>query len=62
MGKLEPLGEGESCVLVGSTSNPLMYAQEFLAVVPFPFRVEEGDELREAVAAVARRFAAAVTA
>jgi hypothetical protein len=37
-----------------------MYAQEFLAMVPFGFRVEEGDELRAAVAAVARRFAAAV--
>ena len=58
MGKLAPLGDG--CVLAGSTSNPLMYAQEFLAVVPFPFRVEEGDELRDAVAAVAQRFAAAV--
>jgi hypothetical protein len=38
-----------------------MYAQEFLALMPFDFRVEEGEELRDAVAAVARRFSAAVT-
>ncbi len=58
MGRLEPAGTG--CRLIGSTSNPAMYAQEFLAVLPFDFRVEEGDELRAAAAAVARRFAAAV--
>ncbi|MGA6161444.1 helix-turn-helix transcriptional regulator [Amycolatopsis magusensis] len=59
MGQLRPLGEG--CVLVGSTSNPAMYAQEWLATVPFDFRVEGGDELRATVAAVAARFAAALT-
>jgi predicted DNA-binding transcriptional regulator YafY len=58
MGRLESAGEG--CVLTGSTSNPAMYAQEFLAVVPFPFRVEAGDELRAAVERVAQRFAAAI--
>ena len=60
MGRLEPAGE--TCVLIGSTSNPTMYAQEFLAVVPFTFRVEAGEELRAAVARVAQRFAAAVRA
>jgi predicted DNA-binding transcriptional regulator YafY len=60
MGRLEPSGDG--CVLLGSTSNPQMYAQEWLAVVPFPFRVEGGPELRAAVAAVAARFGAAVPA
>ncbi|MGM1065251.1 helix-turn-helix transcriptional regulator [Saccharothrix sp. Mg75] len=59
MGRLEPLGSG--CVLIGSTSNPAMYAQEWLATVPFAFRVEGGRELRAAVAAVASRFAAALT-
>lgn len=59
MGRLEPAGTG--CRLIGSTSNPAMYAQEFLALLPFDFRVEEGEELRAAVATVARRFAAAVT-
>jgi predicted DNA-binding transcriptional regulator YafY len=58
MGRLEPSGKG--CVLVGSTSNPAMYAQEWLANVPFGFRVEAGPELAAAVAAVAARFAAAL--
>ncbi|TDC08414.1 YafY family transcriptional regulator [Nonomuraea longispora] len=58
MGRLEPLGEG--CVLTGSTSNPTMYAQEWLACVPLAFRVEGGPELRAATAALASRFAAAV--
>lgn len=58
MGRLEPLGEG--CVLVGSTSNPAMYAQEWLATVPFDFHVEGSEELRRAVAAVAKRFSHAL--
>lgn len=58
MGRLEPSGDG--CVLVGSTSNPSMYAQEWLASVPFPFRVDGGQELRAAVATLAARFAAAL--
>lgn len=58
MGRLEPAEDG--CVLTGSTSNPVMYAQEWLANVPFPFRVDGGPELRAAVRDVARRLAAAV--
>jgi predicted DNA-binding transcriptional regulator YafY len=58
MGRLEPHPSG--CVLVGSTNNPAAYAQERLAAVPFAFRVEGGDELRAAVAALASRCAAAV--
>lgn len=58
MGRLEAADDG--CVLVGSTRNPAMYAQEWLASVPFPFRVEGGPELRAAVGALAERFAAAV--
>ncbi|WP_308167415.1 helix-turn-helix transcriptional regulator [Catellatospora tritici] len=58
MGRLEPVAAG--CVLVGSTNNPAMYAQEWLATVPFPFRVEGGPQLRAAVAEVAARFTAAV--
>ncbi|GIH13285.1 helix-turn-helix transcriptional regulator [Rugosimonospora africana] len=57
MGRLEPSGNG--CVLVGSTSNPASYAQEWLAAVPFAFRVEGGPELRAAVMALAARLAAA---
>ncbi|ADD43336.1 helix-turn-helix transcriptional regulator [Stackebrandtia nassauensis] len=58
MGRLEPAPHG--CVLVGSTSNPTMYAQEWLPNVPFAFRVTGGKELRAAVAIVASRFATAV--
>ncbi|WP_326549421.1 helix-turn-helix transcriptional regulator [Micromonospora sp. NBC_01813] len=58
MGRLEPAGD--RCVLVGSTRNPAMYAQEWLAAVPFDFTVEEGPELQAAVATVASRFSAAL--
>lgn len=59
MGHLDAHPDG--CVLVGSTSNPAMYAQEWRATVPFEFRVEGGDELPSAVAALAARCAAAVS-
>ncbi|MDQ6934208.1 MAG: WYL domain-containing protein [Actinomycetota bacterium] len=59
MGRLESSGDG--CVLVGSTSNPTMYANEWLAGVPFAFRVEGGPELRAAAATLASRFATALT-
>ena len=39
MGRSSPTATG--CVLVGSTGNPAMYAQEWLAPVPFAFTVEE---------------------
>jgi predicted DNA-binding transcriptional regulator YafY len=58
MGRLEPWGDG--CVLTGSTNNPPMYAQEWLATVPFPFRVEGGPQLRAAVAALAARLTASL--
>ena len=57
MGRLEETEDG--CVLVGSTSNPTMYAAEWLPALPFAFRVEGGPELRDAVAAVAARLTAA---
>lgn len=59
MGRLEPSGDG--CVLIGSTRNPTMYAQEWLAQLPLAFRVEGGPELRAAVEMLATRFTAAVT-
>ncbi|WP_157248298.1 helix-turn-helix transcriptional regulator [Nonomuraea typhae] len=58
MGRLEPSEDG--CVLIGSTRNPAMYAQEWLPNVPLPFRVEGGPELRAAVATLAARLTAAV--
>jgi predicted DNA-binding transcriptional regulator YafY len=61
MGRLEPTSDGERCVLTGSTSNPAMYAAEWLAAIPIPFHVEGGAELRAAVAAVAERMTSALT-
>ncbi|WIM93323.1 WYL domain-containing protein [Actinoplanes oblitus] len=52
--------DGARCLLTGSTRNPAMYAQEWLAAVPCEFTVEDGPELRAAVAAVAARFARAI--
>ncbi len=60
MGRLEAHAAG--CLLSGTTGNPTMYAQEWLAPIPFDFRVEGGDELRLAVSALASRCAAAVVA
>lgn len=59
MGRLEPLDDA-SCVLVGTTRNTTMYAQEWLAGIPFPFRVEGGDELRAAMVSLAARLSEAV--
>lgn len=59
MGRLAPLDDGR-CVLTGSTSNPAMYAGEWLAGVPVPFHVQGGPELRAAVAEVAARMGAAL--
>ena len=60
MGDLEPLDHGAASVLVGTTSNPQMYASEWLAAIPHPFVVEGGPELQEAVTALAARLADAV--
>lgn len=59
MGRLEACDGG--CVLIGSTSNPAMYAQDWLTRVPFPFRVEGGPELRAAVATLASRLTASLS-
>ena len=62
MGRLQPTAGGERCVLAGTTSNPAMYAGEWLAAIPVPFHVEGGPELRAAVAAVAERLTASLDA
>jgi predicted DNA-binding transcriptional regulator YafY len=59
MGRLERTSDGRRCVLTGTTSNPAMYAGEWLAAIPIPFHVEGGPELRAAVAAVAERLTSA---
>jgi predicted DNA-binding transcriptional regulator YafY len=62
MGRLERTGDGKRCVLIGTTSNPAMYAGEWLAAIPIRFHVEGGPELRAAVAVVAARLTAALDA
>jgi len=59
MGRLEPLDD-EHCVLVGSTSNPAMYAGEWLAALPFPLHVEGGPELIDAMRTLVARLGASV--
>ena len=60
MGRLEPADGGAACLLTGTTDNPAMYAGEWLAAIPLPFRVLGGEELRAAVRDVAARMAGAV--
>jgi predicted DNA-binding transcriptional regulator YafY len=62
MGRLSATADGARCVLAGTTGNPAMYAGEWLAAIPVPFQVEGGPELRAAVAAVAARLTASLTA
>jgi predicted DNA-binding transcriptional regulator YafY len=62
MGRLASVGDGARCVLTGTTNNPAMYAGEWLAAIPFPFRVQGGPELRAAVADLAGRLTAALAA
>ena len=59
MGRLEVIDDTR-CVLIGSTSNPAMYAGEWLAAVPLSFHVEGGPELRAAVGEVAGRLSSAL--
>ena len=57
LGRLERDGD-EATRLVGSTSNPAWYAQQ-LAILPVPYRIRGGPELRAAAAEVAGRMKAA---
>jgi predicted DNA-binding transcriptional regulator YafY len=61
MGRLNRTDDGARCVLTGTTSNPAMYAGEWLAAIPLPFHVEGGPELRAAVAALTDRLTAALS-
>lgn len=60
MGELESTADDTACLLVGTTSNPEMYASEWLPSIPHPFVVEGGPELRQAMTALAHRLADAV--
>jgi predicted DNA-binding transcriptional regulator YafY len=57
LGLLEPVADG-STRLVGSTSNPVWYAEQ-LAAIRAPFRIVRCPELREAVRAAGQRMLAA---
>lgn len=59
MGRLSALPGGR-CLLEGSTNDTDSYAGEWLASVPFAFRVVDSPELAEAVGRLAARFEAAV--
>jgi hypothetical protein len=59
-GRLEAL-DHTHCTLTGSTNNPSAYAAERLAPIPYPFTVNDGPELREAVTNLATRLTAATT-
>ena len=55
LGRIEDVARGSSR-LVGSTSNPTWYAEQ-LAVLPVPFRIVNGPELRAAAQQIAQRMA-----
>lgn len=57
MGRLEPTGDGGTRV-VGTTGNPYWYAER-LVVLPMPYRIVHGRELRAAARTVAARLLAA---
>lgn len=57
LGRVEPVDD-RTCRIVGSTSNPVWYAEQ-LAVLPVPFRVIGGPEVRRAVRALGLRLLAA---
>lgn len=57
IGLLEPLDAG-STRLVGSTSNPVWYAEQ-LAVIPAPYRIVRCPQLQEAARALGQRLLAA---
>jgi predicted DNA-binding transcriptional regulator YafY len=54
LGRLEAVDAGTTR-LVGSTSNPVWYAEQ-LAAVPAPYRIVQCSELRDAVRALAHRM------
>jgi len=57
LGQLEPIG-AETSRLVGSTSNPVWYAEQ-LAAIPASYRIVASAEVREAARLLGRRLLAA---
>lgn len=61
MGQLSPHPDHPGrCVLVGSTSTPDAFAGEWLAEIPHRFSIDEGPELREAMAELVNRLTASL--
>jgi predicted DNA-binding transcriptional regulator YafY len=58
LGHLEPVGD-TTCRLTGTTSNPWWYAQQLL-LLPGPYRIAGGPELRDCARALGERLCAAV--
>ncbi len=54
VGRIEPL-EADTCRLVGSTSNPVWYAEQLVAI-PAPYRIVKCPELREAARVLGQRL------
>jgi predicted DNA-binding transcriptional regulator YafY len=57
LGRLHPIDD-VSCRLVGTTGNPVWYAER-LAMLPAPYRIVSGPELRAAVRQIAERMLSA---
>jgi len=57
IGRLEPI-DAESCRLVGSTSNPIWYAEQ-LARIPASYRIVQCPELQKAARILGERLLAA---
>jgi predicted DNA-binding transcriptional regulator YafY len=57
VGRLEPLAAGTTR-LVGSTSNPIWYAEQ-LVMIPAPYRIVSGPELQRAARVLGQRLLAA---
>jgi predicted DNA-binding transcriptional regulator YafY len=57
LGRLAPL-DNDSCLLAGSTGNPVWYAER-LAPIPAPYRIVKCPELQEAARVLGRRLLAA---
>jgi predicted DNA-binding transcriptional regulator YafY len=57
LGRLEPL-EADTCRLVGSTSNPVWYAEQ-LAPIPASYRIVGGAEVQAAARQLGQRLIAA---
>jgi predicted DNA-binding transcriptional regulator YafY len=57
IGRLEPL-DAETTRLVGSTSNPVWYAEQ-LAAIPAPYRIVRCPQLQEAARVLGQRLLAA---